>query len=99
MAKTNGLPFPENLCQDIVKRTYLSRKIDPEIVMDALSQLRDDVDPKDILLLHYQEGKTLTAIGQIYGLTAERIRQKRNIGLWKLRRIMFPGAPATKGEK
>lgn len=89
----NELQFPENLCADIKNRTSLSRQIPPGAITDALEQLnRSFPDLNNILVLLYSEHKTLAQVGEIYGVTAERIRQKRNIALWKLRRIIYPSA-------
>lgn len=90
----NKLPFPENLHADLVKRTYMkSSEVDAASVLPALEQFRDDLDPKDVLLLHYKEQKTLTEISKIYGVTPEYIRLRRNSGLWLLRKLLAPNAP------
>ena len=40
---------------------------------------------KEILRLRYKEGKTLAEIGQVYGVTRERIRQIEAKALHKIR--------------
>lgn len=86
------LPFPENLHADLVKRTYMDpSEADASGVLAALEQFRDNLDPKDILLLHYKEQKTLTEISKIYGVTPEYIRICRNSGLWLLRKLIRSG--------
>lgn len=93
MKNVTKVPFPDNLCEDIVQRTHLAQRIDPEMVLNALEQLNNN--HKQTLLMHYKEGKTLTEISRIYAVTPERIRQVRNHELWELRRIIFRSGITT----
>lgn len=90
--KKARLPFPENLCVELAERTLLERQVDPAELLPVLEQYPHP-DKKTILLLNYQEQKSLAEIGSILGLTTERIRQKRNSALWDLRRTLYPDAP------
>lgn len=51
----------------------------------SLSLAKLDSRRKDILLLRYRDGKTLRECGEIYGVTAERIRQLAQTALHTVR--------------
>lgn len=52
----------------------IDRALDRRLIVCALMDMLDD-RRRDVLIMHYVDEMTLEEIGQIYGITRERVRQ------------------------
>lgn len=89
-AVAEKLSYPENLVTDIGLALVFDDGVYRELTadqMEGLSRAMSTIIPreKEIMLLRYQEQKTLQEIGDQYGVTKERIRQIISKALRKLR--------------
>ena len=88
-AVAEKIAYPENLVTDIGLNLVFDDGVYQELTADQIDGLDHALSTilpreKDIILLRYQEQKTLQEIGDQYGVTKERIRQIVNKALRKL---------------
>lgn len=80
------LPYPQNILSDIFHETYTAQISKEQ--EDALNLSIDALPEQNrqMLLMHYKEGITLTELGTIYNISRERARRRIFDALRELRR-------------
>lgn len=89
MKRQTNTSFPQNICLELFTSLHTPEIPSENDVLNAITQIKDPRN-RDILMAVYQDRKTLESIGKSIGLTKERVRQRRNLALWEIRRILFP---------
>lgn len=81
--------YPQNICLNLYSNTHAPSIPSEEDVLSAIKLIKDEKN-KQILLASFRDGRKLEDIGKSMGLSKERVRQRRNLALWEIRRIIFP---------
>lgn len=80
-------PYPLNLWSDVLDKAVSAEELpgDWEPALDhVLSTLKTEKE-REILLHYYKDGLSLSATGDLYEVTSERIRQQMNAAIRRLR--------------
>lgn len=81
------LPYPMNLWSAVLGRLVSCDELpeDWELALDCVLNALKTEKEKEILLHYYKDGLSLSATGDLYGVTSERIRQQMNAAMRRLR--------------
>lgn len=85
------MDFPGNICLRIGNSIFAAGVPKEEDVLSAIECIENTTN-KQILLESFRDGKTLKEIGHQLGLSTERVRQRRELALRSVRKVLFPPA-------
>ena len=80
-------PYPLNLWSDVLEKAVSAEELpkDWEPALDHVFSTLKTEKEKEVLLHYYKDGLSLSATGDLYGVTSERIRQQMNAAIRRLR--------------